>query len=378
MNGALKSLSSAIYPIASKLSKLEIEDDTIELLREKVEKSKELKVTDINAAIRTLALNHGFTGTFILDNSLNIFEKSFPDSELSEEIYMLVKDDLSKFSVIFVGSNEIPSEDSRRLGKLTEMALEKVVYLPRSDRKTIEIIARMYEQKNNYEFDQDFHEKLVEVSQWDSAIASYVTRKSLHDTDYETKLLQSYNIKQIYEAIGEPFLNRRFSRILSCLSDESMTFLENVANVNSNEGPSLKKNKTTKENKPTTYLIKTGLIVKENNEYVINGKLFEYFMKKKFPDIGDGKIILAESSIKRYLTPQQIMVLKYLLEKSDAKKGELVTKEDLAKLLWGEDWANNYSNWAIDKQITRLRNKLEENNFPKKLVVVRNKGIFLD
>ena len=36
----------------------------------------------------------------------------------------------------------------------------------------------------------------------------------------------------------------------------------------------------------------------------------------------------------------------------------LVTREDLAKIIWGEYYISNYSDYAIDKHIANLRKKL--------------------
>lgn len=71
------------------------------------------------------------------------------------------------------------------------------------------------------------------------------------------------------------------------------------------------------------------------------------------------------------LTPQQQVILDYLRENKDI----VVTREDIAKYIWGDLWSVKYSNWALDKQISMIRKALKETDMTVK--AVRGKGVKL-
>lgn len=70
------------------------------------------------------------------------------------------------------------------------------------------------------------------------------------------------------------------------------------------------------------------------------------------------------------LTAQELLVYEFLLENFR----KIITKEKLAKKIWGNTWVDNYSEQALDKLISRLRKKLDKSF---RLTVIRNKGIRL-
>lgn len=81
-----------------------------------------------------------------------------------------------------------------------------------------------------------------------------------------------------------------------------------------------------------------------------------------------------QKSIDPYLlhfSKSQRKVIEYLKEHT----GALVTKDDLAKILWGEDWADRYSDWAIDQLISTLREGMTKMKHEGKIVTKRGEGI---
>lgn len=72
-----------------------------------------------------------------------------------------------------------------------------------------------------------------------------------------------------------------------------------------------------------------------------------------------------------HFSKSQRKVIEYLKEHT----GALVTKDDLAKILWGEDWADRYSDWAIDQLISTLREKLAAAKHDGRIVTKKGEGI---
>ncbi len=91
-------------------------------------------------------------------------------------------------------------------------------------------------------------------------------------------------------------------------------------------------------------------------------KMFGYFNKLDnffAPWIIDW--LLVDKSMREYikvleLTPQQQNVYEFFKN----NKGRLITRQELARFLWGNDYINKYSDWAIDRLITDIRYKLKD------------------
>lgn len=79
--------------------------------------------------------------------------------------------------------------------------------------------------------------------------------------------------------------------------------------------------------------------------------------------------------IRDELSPQELLIFDFL----NQRLGKIVTKEDIAKRIWGEDWIDKYSEQALDKTISRLRKKItsSENSSKFRLTTIRNRGIRL-
>ena len=70
-------------------------------------------------------------------------------------------------------------------------------------------------------------------------------------------------------------------------------------------------------------------------------------------------------------TKSQRSVFEYLR----AHPGELVSKDTLAQVLWGNDWADKYSDWAIDQLLSTLREKLTSLKHKEKIITKKGEGI---
>ena len=55
----------------------------------------------------------------------------------------------------------------------------------------------------------------------------------------------------------------------------------------------------------------------------------------------------------------------------------LVSRDDMARLLWAEEWENHYSDWAIDQIVHRLREKIANSGMPYELKTKKGQGFAL-
>ncbi len=80
---------------------------------------------------------------------------------------------------------------------------------------------------------------------------------------------------------------------------------------------------------------------------------------------------IAKSGIS-FFTGRELQLYEYL----KSKKNTLVSKEEVQKLIWKDNY-EEFSLWAQDKMISRLRRKLKVANKGESLVVVKKRGVML-
>ncbi len=102
---------------------------------------------------------------------------------------------------------------------------------------------------------------------------------------------------------------------------------------------------------------KDNLIIQKLNLLTSDGILridFNELMKSNEPEVS-----------------AQDLLLKSFFEK---RPNILTTRDEVARELWGEEWENQYSDWALDQAIYSLRKALPEGN---NLQTLRNRGYIL-
>jgi len=116
------------------------------------------------------------------------------------------------------------------------------------------------------------------------------------------------------------------------------------------------------------YLNKTGIINKENKMF---SQILEEYIKNKsllndkkdtntkendgtFIDIKTKTTYINNQKLKDELTDSEFKILLHLYN----SKGNIVSKDEIAKILWKNEAIKKYSDWAIDKTISRLRIKI--------------------
>jgi DNA-binding response OmpR family regulator len=53
---------------------------------------------------------------------------------------------------------------------------------------------------------------------------------------------------------------------------------------------------------------------------------------------------------------------------------DIVSREDIAKCMWGPNYLDRYSEWAIDKIISRIRKKLEAGDSELSIITYKGEG----
>ncbi len=121
-----------------------------------------------------------------------------------------------------------------------------------------------------------------------------------------------------------------------------------------------------------SYLRDIGFLTRENK--VALPLLANYIRKYEQNPMGailrGEKILINQVDYSQYFTHKQRLIMKELLSSS----GTIVTREKLIELVWGSDEGG--SDWALDSQINRLREKLKSLGIgTKHLITRRGKGL---
>ncbi len=107
--------------------------------------------------------------------------------------------------------------------------------------------------------------------------------------------------------------------------------------------------------------------------------VFEQFILNRYDvsdklQMQDNRLVLQEMPLNAFLSRKEYRVMKHFIQ----KRGMIVTRDDIARQLWPSDTKAQYSDWAIDQMIARLRKKMTQLSLnPKLLKTLRGKGYML-
>lgn len=143
-------------------------------------------------------------------------------------------------------------------------------------------------------------------------------------------------------------------------------------------------------------LMSYDLIRSEKDGYELTIGLLQDFLLREHPqkyaldrqfqmgyatDQGEARVIMKGSSIfvegeliNEEFTGREVRILEYMISKNH----EVVSRDDLGKVIWGSKATENYSDWSLDQTMSRLRKKLGDNGYqPKYIKTLRGRGFKL-
>ncbi|MBN1618567.1 winged helix-turn-helix transcriptional regulator [Candidatus Dojkabacteria bacterium] len=178
----------------------------------------------------------------------------------------------------------------------------------------------------------------------------------------------------INDLLNNSIIDTRLGIIFSTFTEEEKSYLISLANKEDN----------ITEIK-SRYLQASGII----SENKINGNLFKEYLKKlKIEknqksqikstkvdllkiDSNTGEIYEAGKRTGSILSDTELKIIKLMKESKDT----ICTRDSVAHAIWGESLEEKYSDWAIDKAISRIRKKIGDNRHPNNYILtVKGKG----
>lgn len=91
-------------------------------------------------------------------------------------------------------------------------------------------------------------------------------------------------------------------------------------------------------------------------------------------DIKTAQLKFGDIFLHKKLSKSEYKILLVLFQ----KKRKVVSRDEIAERIWGEKMLDKYSDWAIDKFVSRLRTKLETLSFYYPLKTIKKKGFLLE
>ncbi|MFA6081435.1 MAG: helix-turn-helix domain-containing protein [Patescibacteria group bacterium] len=130
------------------------------------------------------------------------------------------------------------------------------------------------------------------------------------------------------------------------------------------------------EKEAINYLVKTGLITKTKQEYAFLIPILKDFIKKTTYSKNqinlnhDGQLLLNNVLVDGLFSRREKRIAKYLIK----NKEKIVNRDEVAEAVWKNDM-EQYSDWALDQLMRRLRLKLEKLGLDKNMIkTVKNQG----
>ncbi len=119
------------------------------------------------------------------------------------------------------------------------------------------------------------------------------------------------------------------------------------------------------------YLKKISLV----NGDKITIPLLDEYIREHVPKIDielrNDKIYMNSVNIENHFSQKEKRIFITLLR----KRNNIISRDELAKAIWPINTEEFYSDWAVDRIVARLRNKVEELGFSKDVIkTYRNKG----
>jgi hypothetical protein len=107
------------------------------------------------------------------------------------------------------------------------------------------------------------------------------------------------------------------------------------------------------------YLMRVGVVRKTDRGYTLGIPLLAVAIEREtrrdvLRTVYD-KILLGSKDITSLFSRQEKQLLSVFL----ASKKKIISRENIAKTVWGEAWEDKYSDWAIDRIVYRIRTKLK-------------------
>lgn len=333
-----------------KVSQLLSSQET-DVINELLSKPK-ISSVELGIVLRHITEQRGFFVTLIPEN----FGSLYADNRTKEisSLAGLLKINPMKTSYIFLASHEFNDVSTAQLQGFASYFTQNIVWggeVP-FDTKCAE---RLFENNSKWAgvpFEKDFIALASKLSEGDPTVLKHLAVTATREPSFASELAKLKTIKAQYKLIGEEFLNVRYRKLLAtCLQPTQQSLLKGDFEEDS-------------------YSYKVGLIIAGKP---FNPLFAEFLTKVKLSPSSQINNAGARDSLVDDLTVKELGIFELL----ESNVGLVVSREALAQVLWGENWHDYYSDWALNKQISNLRKKMRTCGYLKEVKVLKTEGFML-
>ena len=252
-----------------------------------------------------------------------------------------------KLCYVFTSFRSLDVLSPSAFSKTSLSAFAQNIYIKPVKKEDTKIIFKMYIKHSGVKLSLKIEKELF------NAVDGYVQylQLALISLAEGNKSLQTH--KSIFEYLTkDERIILASEELWESLSDQEKSVLRKIVNKDSITQEEIEKNK---------YLWDTGFVVEEKNETRLFSPLFDYYvekLEKKAPNS------VAE------LTKKENLLFSFLKTNNNA----ICEREQIVKNVWPEVEDLGVSDWAIDRLIARVRNKLKLQKSNFEIQTVKSRG----
>ena len=232
------------------------------------------------------------------------------------------------FSYLFFANTSLITQDITQGAILEKLVRRNIVPIKLPSEPDSEVVISNYEERYGRELYKNTRAKIMELSGGNPGLI-----KALFIQASENEEWKEANL-------WDERLYFRLSRIYSDLTLEYQEKLKSIV-----EGKVV-------DDEKTISFFRSFDFINEKNEifspmfmkYLLNFDELQIENNEQLGEVANTLFSRSERVIVEYLT---------------AHEGEIVDRDQMAKIIWGENWADKYSDWAIDQLMHGIREKLK-------------------
>lgn len=286
-----------------------------------------------------LIISEGYQPTLFLMRFDRMVEASTPS--FFANFQGLIDATHGKLSFVFTSARPLDELSPHIFTKHALSVFADTVYLKPAIHKDVKIVLDAFVKESSLNITQELQNDLLKLVDGYNQYLQYaliVLTEKKEKEDLFTMLFSDERVGLQSEELWES------------LHDSEKKVLEKVVS---------KKQITESEKKQAQYLYKSGFLNEKNH---IFSKLFEEYVKEIVKSKKENHVL--------ELSKKEHMLLTFL----EGKINDVCEREEIIGYVWPETESLGVSDWAIDRLVSRLRNKLKNQNLPLEIVTIKTRG----
>lgn len=364
-------LSTLIENIEESFSDIEMLDEIAEEGKESLLQTDQFILFNTTKKVIKFLINNTETSLSLLLKDLTLL-KHMPETFYTS-LRALRNIDRERIAFIFIDNVNYLTTFSSGNQAARELLTNLLLWMPMPNKDEFNEIVNTCEDKFEYKLTPEQKEIIFNETAGHAGLTKYF----IHYFSENPEIPPSYK-----KVLKTPSIKTRMTSIVEDLTNEDLSLLLDLANDEKIDEKSRNKTLTRLKNagiieqQGSKYLVRVGLLrrhLKINNLKPNKKKETEDKPKPKNSNIQikDGVVLVESNPIEEVLSQRELDILSFFLRNAN----KVISREEIAEIIWGSDSIEEYSEWAIDQAISRLRKKINDNAYsPKYLKTLKGRG----